>query len=82
MPAKDSTCCTLASGSYKADDYSRLHIAAPLFIGVFIFEAFAAEAEPDTTVRKADDSGPPTLFKTWQFTFRTALPPRAPSFAS
>lgn len=80
--SNDTTCCTLASASYKADDYSRLHIAAPLFIGVLIFEAFAAEAEPGDTVLKADDLSPPVLLKTWQFTSRTALPPRAPSLAS
>ena len=81
-PSNDTTCCALASASYKADDYSRLHIAAPLFIGVLIFEALAAEAEPSRFIRKADDLGPPNLLKTWQFTFRAALPPRAPSLAS
>ena len=80
--SNDTTCCALASASYKADDYSHLHITAPLFIGVLIFEAFTAEAERGETIRKADDLGLPTLLKTWQFTSRTALPPRAPSLAS
>ena len=77
----DSTCCTLASASYKADDYSHLHITAPLFIGVLIFEAFAGDSEAGQVDCNSDDVGPPTLRTTWQFTSRTALPPRAPSFA-
>ena len=85
LPTKSSngsTCCTPASASYKADDYSHLHISAPLFIGVLIFEAFANDSEAAQVHRNAEDVGPPTLLKTWQFTSRTALPPRAPSFAS
>ena len=81
-PSSDATCCTLASASYKADDYSHLHITAPLFIGVLIFEALAADTEPVQVVDKANDLGPPALLKTWQFTYRTALSPRAPSFVS
>ena len=80
--SNDTPCCALASAIYKADDYSRFHIAAPLFVGVLSFEAFAATTETSRFTRKADDLGPPLLLKTWQFTFRTALPPRAPSLAS
>ena len=80
-PSSDSTCCTLASASYKADEYSQLHITAPLFIGVLIF-GVAIETELVQVAGNANDLGPPTLLKTWQFTSRAALAPRAPSFAS
>lgn len=79
-PFDHSTCCTLPLESFKADKYSHLDIVPPFFISVLIFEALD-DREAVRNPQRADFD-PPPLAKTWQFSCRTALLPRAPSFAS
>ena len=75
-------CCTLASGSYKVDDNQRVTTISPVVAVVLLADlselASLADAPP-AVVRTAI---PPELSVSWQFSFRTALPPRAPSFVS
>lgn len=44
--------------------------------------AFAFDLLPKQSLTPVPESYPPELPKIWQFSFRTALPPRAPSFVS
>lgn len=75
-------CCFLASGLYKSHDHQTF-VTAP--------DALATAQLP-SPISVAPSSGglaslppalsPPDLPVTWQFSFRAALPPRAPSLAS
>lgn len=81
-PAKstsDSACCTLASANYKADDYTQPQIALPRLFDVPPFALLFSAIEPVKTVSHVDNIDPPLLNNTWQFVFRAALLPRAPS---
>lgn len=82
QPASNSTCCTLASGSYKADDQERVMPVVPLLaLGPALVSdephEWASQPSPIATA-----SSPPELLAGWQFSFRAALPPRAPSIVS
>jgi len=44
--------------------------------------ALALAIEPEQSATPLPGSSPPELAKVWQFSFRAALPPRAPSFVS
>ena len=78
----DSECASVEEGGYKTE-YHRSVVPAVLAIAVlaqFILpvENFKTEFAPDGFLTVA----PPELPRCWQFVFRTASPPRAPSFAS
>jgi hypothetical protein len=78
----DQPCGALASASYLPQQ-SQLLVIAP--IGVPLFESAFPLVEihrPAGVGRELPATAPPELAGHWQFSFRTALPPRAPSFAS
>jgi hypothetical protein len=81
-PANESSpCCWLASGSYKSNDDTPVLIQAqftPLVIA-FTLNSFA---DPSRDFILPSELPPPELAVGWQFSFRTALSPRAPSFVS
>jgi hypothetical protein len=78
----DSTCCVLAWGNYKANEDDRPIISSPLFT-YFLIANLPELTERDATPQwNSVTSSPPELVKGWQFSFRTALLPRAPSFVS
>ena len=76
----DDSCTTIESGSYKVPEHPNL---VPLLYLVAAFH-LATITETDLVaepgVRIVD--GPISLSSTWQFSFRTALPVRAPSVVS
>ena len=78
----DDACATVESGSYRAEDNQ-----APLAT-VVMLAAFRPEELPLFTPPPADGvsfrvtAAPPEFPASRQFLFRTAAPPRAPSFAS
>jgi len=76
----DDSCTTIESGSYKVPEH---HNLVPLLYLVAAFH-LATITETDLLaepgVRVVD--GPISLSSTWQFSFRTALPVRAPSVVS
>lgn len=80
--AMETTTCRVSRQRSKTDEYSQLRIITPLFVSLLTFETPVAETELADSVRNVDDLRPVSRFKTWQFTSRTALPPRPPSFAS
>jgi hypothetical protein len=81
-PKGDSPCCTLASATYKVND-ERPVLAVPVLL--LLAPLLPALKEP--LVLPQNRTGfltvaPPDLAVKWQFFFRTASPPRAPSLAS
>ena len=78
----DKPCGALASASYLPQQ-SHLLVIAP--IGVPLFDSAFLLLEihrPAGVGRELPATAPPELAGHWQFSFRTALAPRAPSFAS
>jgi hypothetical protein len=81
-PSHETTCCALASATYKADDDQNVNVAAPIAVlvadwnSLSVVESFGWSACPSLSI------SPPELPASWQFALRTALPPRAPSFVS
>lgn len=78
----DQPCGALASASYLPQQ-SQLLVIAPL--GVPLFDAAFPLVEihrPAGVGRELPATAPPELAGHWQFSFRTALAPRAPSFVS
>ena len=78
----DQPCGTLASAHYFPQQYQSL-IIAPVGLPLFDCAEFLAEIQrPAGIGRELPATAPPELAGHWQFSFRTALAPRAPSFAS
>ena len=78
----DQPCGMLASATYLPQQ-DQVLIVAPL--GVPLFDVAFSRVElqrPAGVGRDLPAAAPPELAGCWQFSFRTALPPRAPSFAS
>ena len=74
-------CAMIESGCYKQEDSA----AAPVNLGVTraLLDGGLAEFEPPITASTSSGvSAPPELSHGWQFSYRTALPPRAPSRVS
>lgn len=76
------SCCLLASGSYKSDT-QRLSVVAPDALANPQLLSLVSVAPLSSNLASPLPAlPPPELPVTWQFSFRTALPPRAPSLAS
>lgn len=80
----DQPCGTLASASYFPQQNQEFTVTpAPIGLPLFDRADVLALAPIDASVsRDFPATAPPELAGHWQFTFRTALPSRAPSFAS
>ncbi len=78
----DNVCVTIESGQY-ATDFERVSAPAPpltLAVSAFALAAIPLpDQEAESLLTPAEATAPR---KPWQFVFRTALPPRAPSVAS
>ena len=78
----DKPCGALASATYVSQQ-NQLLLLAPA--GVSLFDCAFSLMEvprPAGIGRELPATAPPELAGHWQFSFRTALSPRAPSFAS
>jgi len=81
QPCESDTCCQVEKGSYKLEQVS-IRIAVPQ-ISVLDDLLNALAADHDVSIGSASPSfPPPDLPVSWQFSYRTALPARAPSVAS
>ncbi len=79
---EDDFCQIIESGLYKTEEKAPLLCSVNLLPpGVEPSIAISMQA-PDPGLSPVANPSPPVLANTWQFTFRTALPPRAPSLAS
>ena len=75
------SCASVESGFYKTEDGSQL-VPTPSLVPSAFLTAVLAEAAQPASIRQISHFAPPDLPRVWQFSFRTALPPRAPSFVS
>jgi hypothetical protein len=76
----DDGCCAVEKQLYKSEQHRQtLPIFSPLTSAPLLN---GASTLPDEVSLGLLTAAPPELLKTWQFAFRTASPPRAPSFAS
>jgi hypothetical protein len=75
-------CAVIESGLYKFED-QQASAPAPDF-GALEFAAFPSDQAliPAVVGGPVGSTAPPEFSRIWQFTSRTALPPRAPSLAS
>lgn len=74
-------CAVVESGLYKMEAQAASAPMPLLVLSVLLplWEATAPSVHPPV---ESLSSAPPELPRVWQFSFRTALPPRAPSFVS
>ena len=78
----DAGCCLVEQSKYKTEQY-RLSIPLPNLLTLTFAPVLDwANALSGEVSRVAFTVAPPELPRCWQFVFRTASPPRAPSFAS
>jgi hypothetical protein len=76
------SCASVESGSYKTEDGRQVVPAPSLIPSAFLTAILLEATQPVASQNIAPHFTPPELPKVWQFSFRTALPPRAPSFVS
>jgi len=76
-------CDVLENGLYKTES-NQVKVAVPFFAPVDFLAPPAMESgAPEALVNWfLRTSATPEILKSWQFSFRAAAPPRAPSFAS
>jgi hypothetical protein len=74
-----SPCCALASAAYKMDDNRRVALPAPAVVTRFFLDPPELIRPPNRFVCAESGVSPPELTQSWQFSFRAALTPRAPS---
>lgn len=78
----DSDCCSAERSQYKAEQL-RLTLPAPDLLPVLSTPLLTlANTLPAEVSMGILTAAPPEFPQSWQFIFRTASPPRAPSFAS
>ena len=78
-----SPCCALATASYKMEDDTVATAPAAQPFVTLIDSAHLDQPLPKQSARvRASGVSPPELSQSWQFSFRAALAPRAPSSLS
>ena len=76
----DDGCCAVEKQQYKSEQNRQ---TIPVFLPCSSSPLLnVANTLPDQAGLGILTAAPPELLNTWQFDFRTASPPRAPSFAS
>jgi hypothetical protein len=75
-------CCALASATYKMDENAPTKALSLAQTFVSIDSANLESSRPQFFRVAECGVSPPELSTSWQFSFRTALAPRAPSSAS
>jgi hypothetical protein len=75
-------CATVESGFYKMEDGQSPVSASPVATLTLLLPLLSVQVPPSSTTPPTLDVTPPELSVTWQFSFRAAAPPRAPSLVS
>jgi hypothetical protein len=75
-------CEAVESGLYKMVDDATLAPILPVLLASTGWERLVAPLEDSTPHFVPASPAPPELPRFWQFHYRTALPPRAPSFVA
>jgi hypothetical protein len=86
IPSQDEGCdtdgCSFEVQLYKTEN-AQASAPAPLFLFTLFLNPLLHElVAPATTSHILPDAAPVVLTRVWQFSYRTALPPRAPSLLS
>ena len=76
------SCASVESGFYKTEDSHPTVPTPPLISSELLTTALSDANQFAAPSAIHFDGAPPELSRLWQFSFRTALPPRAPSFVS
>lgn len=80
--SEQSGCCSVEKSQYKSEQL-RITLPTPEMLAIDAVQAFdLINTLPAEVCIGILNTGPPELPSTWQFSFRTALPARAPSFVS
>jgi len=74
-------CASVESGFYKTEERA-VEAPAPLLAAIIPALLLSVPSANSATSAVVASSVPDELPQRWQFTFRTAAPPRAPSFVS
>lgn len=74
-------CCPIEYAVYSSFDSGITDLPTPPADVVFLTVVLLTELPVEVPVAQLERS-PPDIPKSWQFAFRTALPPRAPSLIS
>ena len=78
---EEDVCGAVESGCYKIEDNPTL--AAGLVVMLVLATDWVTEAASNAaSLIEVPSTPPPELPRVWQFSYRTALPPRAPSFVA
>ena len=85
-PHQDSDCDTdgcasVENGFYKIED-AKVIALLPACVLVLHLTLLMEQSPPEISSGFLPTVAPPELGKTWQFSYRAAAPPRAPSLAS
>lgn len=75
---QQDACSVVESGFCKTSDHDEV-VPVPLFMLCYELSVVETENAAGNTSAEVRSSAPPELSRNWQFSFRTALPPRAPS---
>ena len=79
---EQSGCCSIEKSHYKSDQL-RITLPTPEMLAIAATPSFdLASILPAEVCVGILNTGPPELRSSWQFSFRTALPARAPSLVS
>jgi len=76
------SCASVESGLYKTEDGTHAVPTPPMCLSPFLGASLLDAVHSAGAESLALDVAPPHLRSSWQFAFRTALPPRAPSLVS
>lgn len=77
----DYGCCPIEYAVYSSFDSGAADLAVPPADVIFLAAVLLPELPVEVPVVQLERQ-PPDISKSWQFSFRTALPPRAPSLLS
>jgi len=77
----DDACATVESGNYKSEE-SQVSAGEPSLTPIPFTLALLFDVPESSAGHGSPGLTPPELARSWQFSFRTALPPRAPSLLS
>ena len=77
-----ASCCAVESGKYQAPSHQQIVPVFALALLPFDLVADSGHSLPPQVSLGLLTAAPPELSSTWQFTFRTAPPSRAPSLVS
>ena len=74
------TCATVESGLYKSEEKPILVAKPAVLLATFaLLELSDLDLRESSAGVRLAEVAPPGFARIWQFSFRTALPPRAPS---